>query len=447
MLTIAERTGRRDPAAMADWRRKLAQRTASLEPRIHAFACLAGQAGEAAAASTGSGLLAGVPVGVKDLIDTADLPTTYGSAIFAGHRPSHDALVVRRLREAGAVIVGKTVTTEFAWFHPGPTRNPWNPGHTPGGSSSGSAAAVAAGLVPLAIGSQTAGSVIRPAAFCGVVGFKPSFGAIARTGVQPLAESMDHIGLFARSVADIGTGFAALAGPDRSDPHGWPAMLDRQERSLAGRPGTDPPRIMVPAFERLGRATPAALAALDTACVRLIEAGAQVRRVDWPTALEDFDRLLDRGLTMASVEMSASLGPIVDAHPERTSEALHAIVARGRAHRLDEYLAARLAQRAGRRAFSEALGDFDLLLTIPAAGEAPQGIGATGDPSYCIPWTFLGVPALSFPVQIGPAGLPLGIQLVGRPGDDARFLAASAWCAAAAQMPAGIEPALGVPVE
>jgi amidase len=445
MLTIAERVALRDHEAMAAWRARLAARSALLQPQLHAFACLADS--DDASLRGMVGPLAGIPVGVKDLIDTADLPTTYGSAIFAGHRPKRDALLVHRLREAGAVIVGKTVTTEFAWFHPGPTRNPWNPGHTPGGSSSGSAAAVAAGLVPLAIGSQTAGSVIRPAAFCGVVGFKPSFGAIPRTGVQPLAESMDHVGLFARSVADIGTGFAALAGPDPTDPHGWPAILDAHQRAQAGRPCAGPPRIMVPSFERLGKATPAALQALDTACDRLAESGAQVRRVDWPTQLEGFDRLLDHGLTMASVEMSTSLGAIVDAHPGRTSEALKTIVGRGRAHRLEDYLAARLAQRAGRRAFSDALGDFDLLLTIPAAGEAPQGIGATGDPSYCIPWTFLGVPALGFPVSLGPSGLPLGIQLVGRPGRDAGFLAAAAWCAAAAQMPAGCQPALGAPVE
>ncbi len=445
MPTIAERVGLRDSDAMAAWRARLAARSARLQPRLQAFACLADDAGAPAPGT--EGLLAGVPVGVKDLIDTADLPTTYGSAIFAGHRPQRDALLVRRLREAGAVIAGKTVTTEFAWFNPGPTRNPWNAGHTPGGSSSGSAAAVAAGLVPLAIGSQTAGSVIRPAAFCGVVGFKPSFGAIARTGVRPLAESMDHIGLFAQCVADIGTGFAALAGPDPSDPHGWPALLDAHERARVGQPCADPPRIMVPSFERLGRATPAALQALESACARLAEAGARVSRIEWPASLEAFDTLLDRGLTMASVEMSASLGPIVDAHPGRTSEALQAIVARGRAHRLDDYLAARLAQRAGRLAFREALGDFDLLLTLPAAGEAPQGIGATGDPSYCIPWTFLGVPALSLPVGLGPSGLPLGVQLVGHPGRDTVFLAAAAWCAAAVQMPSHIQPDLGVPVE
>jgi amidase len=416
-------------------------RRVALDASVRAFACA--PEGRSAPAA-GGGPLAGVPVAIKDLIDTADLPTAYGSPIFAGHRPERDAIVVARLRAAGAVIAGKTVTTEFAWLNPGPTRNPWNLGHTPGGSSSGSAAAVASGFVPLALGTQTAGSVIRPAAFCGVVGFKPSFGAIARTGVRVLAESLDHVGLFARLVDDVALGYAAIAGPDRSDPHGWAQALplvglESSPAGLADRP----PTIGVPSFERLAQASPAARQALDEACDRLEAAGARILRIGWPKGLDAYDDLLAQAMTMAAAEVHGNFARIVAENPERTSDALKAIVAKGRALSLDDYLAARHAQQRARRAFDAVLDGLDLLLTLPAAGEAPEGLGSTGDPSFCVPWTFIGAPALTFPAKLGPGAMPLGVQLIGRPADDLAFLRHARWCAVAAQMPADIEPPLG----
>jgi amidase len=356
------------------------------------------------------GPLHGVPVGVKDLIDTAESPTEYGSPIYEGHRPSHDAECVRLLRAAGAVVLGKTVTTEFATFKPPPTRNPHHRGHTPGGSSSGSAAAVAEGMVPAALGSQTAGSVIRPAAFCGVVGFKPSFAAIAVGGVKPLAAALDTLGTFARSVEDaalvaraIGRTGGPLAAPD-------PGPLPLPAVALCRTPEWD-------------RAEPAMVTALEAVLERLASAGARTARIDMP---EPFAELARAQNDIMWAQTAKSLAHEWETRPELLSPGLTARLEEGAAvspARLAEALA--LVERC--RGESEALfAGHDLLLTAAAAGEAPS-IETTGDPVFNRAWTALHVPCLTLPAGSGPHRLPLGAQLVARQGEDARLVAWARW--------------------
>jgi Asp-tRNA(Asn)/Glu-tRNA(Gln) amidotransferase A subunit family amidase len=367
------------------------------------------------------GPLHGVPVGVKDIIDTADMPTENGTVLHKGRTPREDAAVVKMLRAAGAVILGKTVTTECAYFNPGKTRNPHNLEHTPGGSSSGSAAAVGAGMVPLALGSQTAGSVIRPAAFCGAFGFKPTHGLIPRSGILALSRTLDHVGLFARSVEDVALLLEQLQGYDELDPDTRPrARISFTEIALE-EPPLEPMFAFVktPHWERTDPDTKEAYAELQETL------GKQVEEVElFPSAAEAWDW----HRTIMEAEMAANLEPLWVAGREKLSEKLRALLERGRETRALDY------QRALRRIVPavESLDElfqqrYDAILTPPALGTAPKGLGSTGDPVFCSIWTLLGMPAITAPLMQGENGLPLGVQLVGRKGYDARLLRTARW--------------------
>jgi len=366
------------------------------------------------------GPLFGLPVGVKDVIDTADMPTECGTVLLQGRRPRLDAAVVARLRAAGAVVLGKTVTTELAVYTPGKTRNPCDPARTPGGSSSGSAAAVAAHMAPLALGTQTNGSVIRPAAFCGVVGYKPTFGLVARTGVLRQSPTLDHVGVFARSLADAALLAEAMIGHDVGDPDTRPAarpdLLATLQAPWPVAPGLA--FVRTPAWPEAEPATEAAFmelaAVLGTACqqVELPEPAGQAHAT--------------HGLIMAA-EMAASLAPLWERGRDRLSPKLQAILEGGRTTRAFDYLAALELRQRLLAAIEPVFDNFDAILTPAAPGEAPAGLESTGSPAFCTIWTFLGLPAVTVPLLEGPTGLPMGAQLVGRRGDDARLLRTARW--------------------
>ena len=367
------------------------------------------------------GALHGVPVGVKDIIDTADMPTENGTVLHKGRTPRDDAGVVTQLRAAGAVILGKTVTTECAYFNPGKTRNPHNLEHTPGGSSSGSAASVAAAMVPLALGSQTAGSVIRPAAFCGVYGFKPTHGLIPRHGILQLSRTLDHVGLFSRSLDDLALLLEQLQGYDERDPDTRPrARVDYQKLSRE-EPPLEPmfAFIKTPHWQR-------ADADLKDAYAELQEAlGDRIEEVElFPSAAEGWDWQR----TIMETEMASNLEPLWLAGKDKLSDRLRGLMERGRETRVVDYQ--RTLRRLGPtiESFDELFRErYDAILTPPALGTAPKGLGATGDPVFCVLWTLLGMPALTLPLMQGQNGLPLGVQLVGRRNYDARLLRTARW--------------------
>jgi Asp-tRNA(Asn)/Glu-tRNA(Gln) amidotransferase A subunit family amidase len=361
--------------------------------------------------ATVRGLLHGIPIGVKDIMDTADMPTAYGSRAYHGFRPRADAACVALAREAGAVVLGKTVTTEFAALSPGKTRNPHNTAHTPGGSSSGSAAGVADLMMPLAFGTQTAGSIIRPASFCGVVGYKPSFGLVAISGTKALAPSLDTVGGFARSVADIAFFIAALTGRPELVP-----------KAPAARP-----RIGVYRTQPWEPAQPATVAALDEARERLARAGASLSE---RPAFAAFDRLVPAQLAIMGHEAARNLAwERVDRATEvmpRTA----GLFDEGLAVTPAAYDEARRYAAAARAQVPEFFGDFDALLVPAAPGEAPPA-ATTGDPVFNRPWTLLHLPCVTLPGRCGPAGLPVGVQFVGPPHSDAALLGVALFAEAA----------------
>ena len=359
------------------------------------------------------GPLHGIPVGIKDIFDTADFPTECGSPVLAGRRPETDAAAVARLREAGAVIIGKTVTTEFAYFHPGKTRNPRDVTRTPGGSSSGSAAAVAAGMVPLAIGSQTNGSMIRPAAFCGVFGVKPSHGLISRAGALTLSRTLDHVGAFARSIEDLALILDCLVGQDPADPDTRPYAAPAF-RASAAEPPPLPPSFALVRTPMWDRADADARNALEDLAREL-----NAREIDLP---DDFRSAWPALRAIMAAEMAHNLGALVDQGGEVSAQ-FRDLIAEGRKVTASEYLA---AVRDARHHAEGMMGIFeqfaDAIITLPARGVAPQGIGATGDPVFCTLWTLIGYPALNLPLLENAEGLPIGVQLVGAPGRDERLL-------------------------
>ena len=394
------------------------ERIAEREATINAFAWLdpaqaiaEARARDRAGASA-SGPLHGLPISVKDIIDTHDMPTQYGSIIHAGHRPSADAACVALAREAGAVMLGKTVTTEFALRHPGPTANPRNPAHTPGGSSSGSAAAVADLMVPVAFGTQTGGSIIRPASYCGVVGYKPTFNTINPTGVKPLANSFDTVGLFARCVDDCALVVGVLAGAADST-----APLD----------AVRPRRIGVCRTHAWPEAEAATVRAVETAAEQLARAGVVLEEVVLP---EDFAAFLDaqgdvlrfeaaRVFAFERTQRAALLSP-----SSREDLALGAALPRQR------YLEAQALIARCRVLFAATIAPFDLFLSASAQGEAPHGLSNTGEAMFNRLCSGLGVPCLNLPGFSGQHGLPVGIQVIGAMGDDLRLLRAAKWIAA-----------------
>ena len=375
------------------------------------------------------GPLHGVPIGIKDLFDTSDYPTEFGSALWKGRTPRHDAVAVARLRAAGAIIMGKTVTTEYAYFHPGKTRNPHDPTRTPGGSSSGSAAAVAASMVPAAIGSQTNGSVIRPAAFCGVVGFKPTHGLIPRSGALLLSRTLDHVGVFARSVTDAALLADVLIGHDDEDPDTRPIASPQLALTAAGEPPL-PPRL---AFVK-GPAWKAAEPMLDEAFGELVAAlGDVIQPVELGGA---FDRVIDfHGIVMA-VEMAHNFRRDLAQGGEVLSVQLRELLERGGKQTAIAYLEATSAVEAYNRLLDDIFSEYDAILTASAPGEAPIGM-ATGNPIFCSTWSLLGTPAVSLPLLQGSNGLPIGVQLIGRRGNDARLLRTARWLAAHVSKGAG----------
>lgn len=353
------------------------------------------------------GPLTGVPVGVKDIIDTAAFPTRYGSPIFANHQPSRDAACVATLKLAGALVLGKTVTTEFASAFPGKTRNPRNPAHTPGGSSSGSAAAVADGMVPVALGSQTAGSVIRPAAYCGVVGYKGTYGWTDLTGVYPLAPSFDTLGLFTRRVADLAPVRAVLARGARA--------------SVTARM---PARIRLFRTAKWDEASPDARRAVERALRAVGDAGATIDEVPVPASWSDIVAI---HTTVMLAEMGRQFAKLLSVHPDKMSASIRGQIAQGQKTTPDEERQARERVEAYRAEAADLLPPGDVWLTLAAPGEAPEGLGATGDPMFNRPWTLLGVPCLSLPYRQGANGLPLAVQLVAARGGDDDLLDAAAW--------------------
>lgn len=369
------------------------------------------------------GPLSGIPVAIKDIIATSDMPTTNGSPIYKECVPAADAWVVERLRNLGATIFGKTVSTEFAWRHPGPTVNPWNTKHTPGGSSSGSAAAVAAGIVPLALGSQTLGSVVRPAAFNGVVGFKPSFGAIPRLGVHHLSPSLDHVGFFARRVDDVAFALSLLRGTSDSDLHGRPVPAFEVSIEHGLQPLTKP-RIAIVRFAKWSKAEPEQQQVFDSAVTKLRGAGAFLEELQLPNLDQTNWTAIN---TILASEAALIFSNLVEQYPDRTSDHLKSLVRTGRAHTAYDYLAAKALQEKLQSDFTLTISGFDAVLTLPAFGEAPEGLSYTGDAEYCAPWTLLGVPALSLPAEFGKNGLPLGLQVVGAYREDHRMLRVAKW--------------------
>jgi len=351
--------------------------------------------------------LCGLPIGIKDLIDTQDLPTTYGSPIYRGHRPERDAACVRALREAGAVILGKTVTTEFAVFSPGPTRNPRDLSRTPGGSSSGSAAAVADFMVPAALGSQTAASVIRPGSFCGVVAMKPTFGRLPLEGVHPLSPSLDTLGAFTRQVADLPPILTALG-------------LDLPEEI----PPLEKPRFGLCRTELWDLAERSTRAAVEQAAAALERQGAQVREIDLGRS---FLGLADAQMAIMGAEAVEALPTEISTRRADLSPRLWDFLQQGAAVSPERLREAREQAQRCRGELAGVFAGLDAVLTVAAVGEAPIGLDTTGDPMFSRIWTLLHVPSISVPVLRGPHGLPIGLQLVAEGGADARLIEAAKW--------------------
>ncbi len=355
------------------------------------------------------GPLRGLPIGIKDIMDTADMPAELGSSIYAGRRPDADAACVALLKAAGAIILGKTVTTEFAAVHPGKTRHPLAPGRTPGGSSSGSAAAVADKMVPVALGTQTMGSLIRPAAYCGAVGFKPSFGLINRAGIKAQAESIDTVGIIGRSVGDV-----ALVG----------AVLMGAPPALFAEAPAQPPRIALYRGPDWTKVEPAAERSLDETSRRLARAGARIVDAGTPQILRD---ALDAQLTIVIYELARAYAYECHTFPGKISAALTGMIEAGQECPFTRYIDAQRLARGARRWFAEAFAEIDLWITVSAHGEAPEGLGNTGDPVMNRLWSLLHGPVVTLPVGQGPNGLPLGIQLLGPSLSDAALIGAARW--------------------
>jgi Asp-tRNA(Asn)/Glu-tRNA(Gln) amidotransferase A subunit family amidase len=360
------------------------------------------------ARAKGAGPLYGLVLAVKDIFDTGDQPTEYGSPIYAGFRSRGDASAVSLLRSASAVCLGKTATTEFPCFHPGPTTNPRRASHTPGGSSMGSAAAVAAGMCDLALGSQTAGSVVRPAAFCGVYGFKPSYGDVSTVGVKPVAPFLDTIGWFARSVA----------------------VIDAARQVLTGRPPAqprqDPPTIGVLRTEQWEEASVDSQGAVEELADAASQAGARVVDLAMPSA---WDGLAAAHPTVMKYEAARALAWELGHHRAELSAELVQLLEEGQTVDRADYDAIRRIAIIQHLESAAAFEGLDVLVTPATVGEAPEGLGSTGDPRFCRLWTLVGLPVLAVPSVLGSSSLPVAAQLIGRPGDDASVLWVARWLA------------------
>lgn len=370
------------------------------------------------ASGAGCGALHGLPVGIKDIIDTADLPTQNGSPIWKGHQPAKDASAVAQIRAGGGVVIGKTVTTELANRTPNKTKNPHNPEHTPGGSSSGSAAAVGAKTIPLALGTQTGGSVIRPASFCGVHALKPTLGLISRTGVTMQSHTLDTIGVYGRSLADLALITDALSAHDPSDAVSYTRARPRIADVLAaGLPVK--PRFAFYKTPAWNEADPAAQEALIAFVKRL---GNDVDEIDIP-AMADVVR---HHANVHGGESSAYYGPLLERHPEGVSPILTGVLKTAAKVSAADYVRSVNARETIYAEVEKMLDTYTALITLPAPGPAPKGLGSTGNAVFNGMWTYLGVPCVTSPLM-SVAGLPLGVQLVGKRRDEGRLLAAARW--------------------
>jgi Asp-tRNA(Asn)/Glu-tRNA(Gln) amidotransferase A subunit family amidase len=411
-----------------DYALALLERVRQTEDQVRAWTCLDPEfllsQADSADAARGAGLalgpLHGLPVGVKDIIDTSDLPTQNGTVLHAGRQPRRDAAVVSRLRAAGGLVMGKTVTTELATYAPGKTRNPHNGAHTPGGSSSGSAAAVASGMAPLAIGTQTNGSIIRPASFCGVVGYKPSAGWLPRTGVLMQSPPMDQLGVYGRSVEDVALLAQCLAGHDPQDcstrPRATPPLLSCARSEPAAPPVIG--FVRTPMWERMAPDAQQAFLQLAQSL------GKRVVELELPQASSGF---LELHQLVMEADLAGSFELEYERGRDRLSTSLQGQIERGRQVTAVDYRRALERREAMSVALDGLFDVIDAILTPAALGTAPAGLEATGDPVMCTLWTFTGQPAVSLPLLHGSNGLPLGVQLVGRRDDDARLLRTARW--------------------
>jgi Asp-tRNA(Asn)/Glu-tRNA(Gln) amidotransferase A subunit family amidase len=402
------------------------ERYRATEPRLHAFAWLDAERARRLARERDTqeprGLLHGVPIGVKDIFDTAGVPTECGSALFRGRVPERSSDVVRALEAGGAIVVGKTITAELAFLEPGPTRNPYDLDRTPGGSSMGSAAAVAAGVIPGAIGSQTNGSTIRPGAFSGAVGFKPTGGRLSTAGALDFSKTLDQVGTFAGDVGSVARLTAAISG-------------DALDEWWTG-PSEHPPRLAAVRTADWDAADDAMQTRFQADVDELASEGGPI---EWPALPDGLDAAPALIRVVMAYESARTLGPLARARPADVSAKAREFFDWGATIDADEYertIRERLRLIA---AFNEWAAPYDAILAVPATGEAPT-VETTGDPRFCSRWTFVGAPALVIPTGLGPSGLPLGLQLVGARGSDRRLLGAAAW--AAALLPAPPAPAL-----
>lgn len=403
-------------------------RIAETDDTVRAWAHLDAEAALAQAAEAdrrrkagyGLGALHGVPVGLKDIIDTADMPTERGTPVFAGRKPDADARVVELLRNAGAVILGKTVTTELAFMHPSETRNPHNHDHSPGGSSSGSAAAVGAMQVPLAVGTQTNGSVIRPASFCGTFGFKPTRGVIPRSGVLETSVTLDQLGGFARSLADVALLTDAISGYDQRDIASLPWPPPHMAAGVAQDVPVPPDLawLDLPFNDRLSEA---AREGLDTVIEVL---GERVLRM---TPADTLSNLVAVQARIHEYEFCRHLAETLEGHWDQISDTLKPIVTRGRQIGQTEYEDALAVKASAEKFFADFFLEFDAIIAPAAAGEAPRFGSGTGDPIFCTLWTLAGLPSVTLPLLVGETGLPIGVQMIGAAEKDDRLLRTARW--------------------
>ncbi|MFY9992335.1 MAG: amidase [Rhodoplanes sp.] len=412
MLSALELAGRIEGGEItpADVLDLCAEAIAQREEEIGAFAVLdldrARQRAQDRAAELIAAPLHGLPVGVKDLFDTADLPTAYGSPIYAGHQPASDAALVSMIRRAGGLIVGKTVMTPLAFLDPAGTRNPHHPEHTPGGSSAGSAAAVAAGMLPVAVGTQTGGSVVRPAAYCGVAGYKPSFKLLPMAGCKPFAWSLDTVGLFAASTADVAYAAAAITGRE--------LRIDRAPPAA--------PRIALVRTHVWAEASDAMQSAVEHAAHVASRAGARMEEVRLPPIFEDAFRAHG---TIQDYEAYRALAFEYDHHRDKISPKLRELLDAASKISADDYDSARRTARRARQALADLMTDTDVLITPSAPGTAPKTLRSTGVATFNRLWTLMGAPCINVAGEVDSAQLPLGIQIVGRFARDRSALEAA----------------------
>lgn len=426
-LAAAEiRLGRLSPLDLLE---QCLARIETYEPRVHAWVLVdaaaarqaAHQAANELAGGHDRGPLHGIPCGIKDIVDVAGWPTLAGSTTRSGHVAGRDAAVVARLRQAGAVLVGKTVTTEFASFDPPPTRNPWRLDRTPGGSSSGSAAAVALGFCLGAIGSQTGGSITRPASFCGVAGCKPTYGRVSAQGVVPLSRHIDHVGPLARTVSDLAVMLDAIAGYDPDDA----TTVDVPVGAYAAAcRNAAPPRLAVvtdPFFSLEDSSVGGAARAAED---RLRGAGASIEGIRFPPA---FAEVLLHHRRMMAVEAAEYHEPIYGQRREQYGRHIAELIEEGFQTSAIDYARALVHRRQLQRELLSCFADFDALVT-PATTTTAPAVETTGDPKFNAPWSYVGYPTVSIPCGLADDGLPVSLQLIGRPFDEVRLFAAAGWC-------------------